>query len=295
MKSTELLLKSSLLSLILTSNMALAQEIDFKKPSEPKKLEAPRKFSMETLSFQKNEEDIKKLVEKQKQKDLEDLESLWNAAIEKNVVIKFAIDKLSIPPEQRRAHSSLMARSVSSLISGASMLPGIFGADSYASCATNVSGKMVSRYINQKGMPKDVNLTDTELIQLASMIQGLQNDLIKNYYEYKGSLNALSECREKLMLYHKNYSRALDNNELMSAVVESAMYDKQKMQEYKLKQDVKVNLLALERLAGKDTVANLNLTRYALDEPIGKTSSQLKQSTNKSSTTLISNKKGGDN
>jgi len=53
------------------------------------------------------------IIDKQQEKDIEDIEMLWNATVEKNSVIKFSLTKLAIPEEQRRIHSSLMAKTAS--------------------------------------------------------------------------------------------------------------------------------------------------------------------------------------
>ncbi|MFA6990143.1 MAG: hypothetical protein WC197_08755 [Candidatus Gastranaerophilaceae bacterium] len=205
--------------------------------------------------------DMKNAFEIQKKKDIEDIKALWEATVERNSVIKFAVKKLATPPEQRKVHSSIMAKSVSTLISGASLLPGIFGANSLLSTASAASGTLSSRIINMKNLPKGMPLTDTELIQLAGLVEQLQNDIIKNYYDYKSSIEDLKECRSKLMLYNKNYSKALKEKNESNIIVTSAMYDNQVIEEIKLKQKIKLNRLELERLAGNDIVNKLNLTK----------------------------------
>ena len=244
------------------SKINLSEQIDLNlndkdKPSvkinEPKKLEG-------SLSKEYGD-NIKQAFEIQKKKDVEDITALWEATVERNQIIKFAVKKLAMPPEQRRIHSSLMAKSVSALISGASIMPGLFGADSAISSASTVSGSLINRIIKNKTLPKNAPITDTELIQLAGLIENLQNQLIKNYYNYKSSLEALQLCRKELITQNESYSDALNSNNEFGIIISSAMYDKQLLEETKIMQDVKLHRIELERLAGTDAVAGLNLIK----------------------------------
>lgn len=69
--------------------------------------------------------------------------------------------------------------------------------------------------INRKNIPQEIPLTDTELIELAGLIENLQDKIIDAYYNYKSSLTQLKETRAKLLLYNKNYSKALETDDLL--------------------------------------------------------------------------------
>ncbi len=213
--------------------------------------------------FIENEKSLKEAFVIQKKKDVEDIKILWESTVSRNSIIKFALKKLAMPPEQRRLHSSLMARTVSTLINGVSFLPSAFGADSALSTASFATGSLANRVIQKKTMPKEMPLTDTELIQLAGLIEDLQDKLINNYYEYKSSIEALRDCRKKLLVHNRNYSNALKSKDDVSIIVTSAMYDKQKMQEIRLVQKIKNYRIELERLAGAEVVSNLNLSKVS--------------------------------
>jgi hypothetical protein len=234
--------------------------VDIKK-EDKQKLNISRPKEIKGSVFKADQTMLKKTFEMQKKKDIEDIKSLWEATVERNSVIKFAVKKLATPPSQRRVHSSMMAKSVSTLISGASLLPCMFGANSLVSTASAAGGTLSGRIISKKGLPKDMPLSDTELIQLAGLVEQLQNDLIKNYYDYKSSIEDLKECRSKLMVYNKNYSDALKEKNESNIIVTSAMYDNQVVEEIKIKQKIKLNRLELERLAGGNIVDNLNLVK----------------------------------
>lgn len=224
------------------------------KINEPvKQLEG--KFSKE------EQEKIRQILEVQKKIDVDDIKNLWNSTVDRNPVIKFALRKLTMPPEQRRVHSSIMARSVSALISGVAFLPSVFGADSMVSSASYAGGSLANRFISSKTTPKEVPLSDTELIHLAGLIEDLQDRIIKNYYDYKSSIESLKICRDNLTRQNKNYSEALKVGNEITIIAASALYDKELYNEIKLKQDIKVSRLELERLAGSKAVDELNLAK----------------------------------
>ena len=218
---------------------------------------------LEGQIFQSNEDKIMSAFQAQKQMDVEDIRVLWESTVERNSVIKFALKKIATPAEQRRVHSSLMAKSVSALISGASILPGIFGADTITSSAASVGGSLANRVLAKKTLPKNIPITDTELIQLAKLVEDLQDRVIKNYYDYKSSIEALRVCRQNILLHNKNYSDALKSGNEIAMISSSALYDKDLYNELSLEQQIKSHRLDLERLAGSETVSKLNLIKLA--------------------------------
>ena len=212
-------------------------------------------------------EEAQIIINKQQEADLEDIENLWNATVDKNQVIKFTLQKLAIPEEQRRVHSSLMAKTAAALISGASMIPSFMGMNYGIQSASYATARLANNFINRQNH-KNLEaqpLTDTEAIELANLIEELQDEIVISYYNYKNALNKLKNCREQMLLYNKNYSTALQNGDRLEIAVSSALWDEQVIEEYKLMQEVKKYQLILQRLAGKETIDNLNLVQYNLD------------------------------
>lgn len=205
---------------------------------------------------------LKELIALQKQKDLEDIESLWKGTISNNKVIEFALKKLSTPESQRRIHSSLMAKTLSAIISGSSFVPSFMGADPAVQTGSFAIGRIAQSLLNKKTTPQEIPLTDTELIELAGLVEDLQDKIIDAYYNYKGSLGQIKESRQRLLLYHKNYSKALDNGDILDISISSSLYDNIVLQEYYHMQNAKKYHLELQRLAGKKTMTNLNLYQY---------------------------------
>ena len=144
----------------------------------------------------KDEQILSELIRLQKEKDLEDIENLWKGTVENNQVIGFALKKLSTPESQRRIHSSLMAKTLSAVVAGASFAPSLVGADYLTQTSAFAAGRLAQNLINRKNIPTEIPLTDTELIELAGLVESLQDKIITAYYNYKSSLSQLKESRQ---------------------------------------------------------------------------------------------------
>ena len=207
-------------------------------------------------------EDLAQMIEVQKDHDIKDLEKLWKGTVENNQVIEFALKKLATPESQRRIHSSLMAKTLSAVVTGASFVPSLMGANYGLQTSAFSAGRLAQGLINRKNIPQETPLTDTELIELASMIEDLQDSLISSYYNYKSTLTQLKDTRSKMILYSRNYSKALDGGDVLEIAISSSLYDSMRIQEFNLEQSAKKYHIQLQRLAGKKIVDSLELYQY---------------------------------
>jgi hypothetical protein len=123
-------------------------------------------------------------------------------------------------------------------------------------------GRLAQNLIVRKTMPQEIPLTDTEVIELASLVESLQDRIINAYYNYKSALSQLKESRARLILYNKNYAKAMDDEDILEITISSAMYDNMRMEEEYYFQMAEKYHLELQRLAGKKTVDSLNLYQY---------------------------------
>jgi len=213
---------------------------------------------------------LEELIKLQKQKDMEDIESLWKGTVANNKVIEFALKKLSTPESQRRIHSSLMAKTLSAVISGGSFAPSFMGADPLVRTSAFAAGRIAQTLLNKKNIPQEFPLTDTELIELAGLVENLQDKIINAYYNYKSCISQVKDSRSRLILYNKNYSKALDSGDVLDVAISSSLYENMVLQEYYYKQSAKKYHLELQRLAGKKVVANLNLYQYNFNSTLFK-------------------------
>lgn len=214
------------------------------------------------------QEELSELIKMQKQSEIEDIELLWKATVDNNQLIKFTMQKLNTPEGQRRLHSSLAAKTLSAVVYGATFLPAFSGADALVQSASFATGRLINNFLNRKAIPQTELISDTELIELAGTIEGLQDTIISAYYNYKGSLNKLKDTRARIVLYNKNYSEALKKNIKAELIISSSLYEDMLLEEYFEEQEAKKYYLELERLAGAKTVSKLHLTQFAYKNTI---------------------------
>lgn len=246
----------------------LAEEIDLKNV-EKHQIKYTPKVEKETKKLTIDEDTaVEGITNLQREKDIEDIDMLWKATVENNNIIKFAMKKLSIPEDQQRYHSSLLAKSASALVNGVSFIPAMFGANYMVQSASYATGRLANNYISKANNPKEMPLTDTELIELAGMIESLQDQIINSYYNYKMALNHIKDTRQRLVLYNKNYSNAIKSNNKMEIIVSGALYDDLLFEEQEQINEAKKYHMDLERLAGKKTVQNLNLHQYGFKDEL---------------------------
>ena len=217
-------------------------------------------------------ETLANLIEEQKKHDVKDLEKLWQGTVENNQVIEFALKKLATPESQRRIHSSLMAKTLSAVVSGASFVPSLMGANPAIQTSAFSAGRLAQGLLNKKNVPQETPLTDTELIELASMVEQLQDSLVSSYYNYKSTLSILKTTRSKILLYSRNHSNALKSSDLLEIAISNSQYDSMRLQEFELEQAAKKYHIQLQRLAGKKAVDSLELYQYDFDSVLYKDS-----------------------
>lgn len=243
------------------------EEIKLENPEKLEIIYSKKPDKIEGKLFIEDIEEAQILIQKQQETDMNDITKIWNATVSKNPVIKFSLSKLAIPEEQRRVHSSLMAKSLSAIISGASMLPSFMGSNYAIQTASYAGARLANNLINRENIQKmnKAPLTDTEMVELAGLIEELQDDIVTSYYGYKGSLIRLREIRSDILLYNSNYSKALDMNNTLEITVSSALWDEACIREKEAIEEVKKYQMLLERLAGSDTVSSLELIQYNFD------------------------------
>lgn len=236
---------------------------------EKPKIELPKQDYKKTDTLLTSDDEIlEQIVKLQREKDLEDIDNLWKGTVSNNQVIGFALKKLATPESQRRIHSSLMAKTLSAIISGASMAPMLLGQNYMIQSGAFGAGRIAQNLLNRKNIPKEIPLTDTELIELAGLIENLQDKIISAYYNYKNSLALLKEIRSREILYSKNYAKAMDDEDFLEIAIQSTLYQDMQLEEEKYIQLCKKYHLELQRLAGKKVVDELNLYQYDYDSTL---------------------------
>ncbi len=257
-----------LLAIALGTQVFAAQEVSLNGVQKEIYKTTPKKTKISGSLLINDKQVLEDLIKLQKEKDLADIEILWKGTIENNKVIEFALKKLSTPESQRRIHSSLMSKTLSAVISGASLVPSLVGGNYGIQTASYSAGRLAQTWLNRKNIPKEVPLTDTEMIELAGLIENLQDTIIATYYNYKNSLIMIKETRERILLYAKNYDKAQKKGDVLDLTISSTLYDNMIIQEYEEVQNAKKYHAELQRLAGKTAVDKLNLYRFNFDSAL---------------------------
>ena len=246
----------------------IADEVQLRGVDKPK-IEIPKNdYKKSDSLLLDDEQTMEQIVKLQREKDMEDIDNLWKGTVSNNQVIGFALKKLSTPESQRRIHSSLMSKTLSAIISGASLAPTLLGADYTLQTATYGAGRIAQNLLNRKNIPQEIPLTDTELIELAGLIENLQDKIISSYYNYKSCLMQLKDIRSRVLLYNKNYAKAMDEEDFLEVAIQSAHYQDMQLEEEKYVELCKKYHLELQRLAGKKVVDGLNLYQYDYDSAL---------------------------
>ena len=200
--------------------------------------------------------------------DQKNLETLWLGILQHNVTIQYALRQLNMPEEVRRHHKSLMARTMSGLLSGVGMLPYAFGNSAStigaASVTQNVSNRIESKAdkIDPKTLP-----TDAELVSLSSTVEAVRKDLLDNYFGYKQSLQKIADMdsqRQALAGYEQKSEKTKDWQDNVLSVMQRQVIDRDRLE---ARQKAELTYLRLERLVGSEMMINLSFSPLSETEP----------------------------
>lgn len=204
-----------------------------------------------------------------------DLEHLWGAIVEKNPVIRFSLEKLATPIDlQTKQSSRFLTRTLSTMISGATMAATMMpGGGAYRNMSSVATGNALQNMVSGRTHPTVGNLSATEQIQLAGLIDELKLKLIRTYQDYQGSLQSLAQSREVTARNSAMYSQAMMGKNNMAIMATSRAYFQALLNETDLRQKARLQRLCLERLAGKEAVNQLELgPRFNPDDALAKIS-----------------------
>lgn len=229
-------------------------------------LHASPKVTKITSSVDIQSDEIKSLHEIQQKVDETNLEHLWQATVQKNPVIRFALEKIATPADlQPKQSSRFLTKTLSTLISGATLASTMVpGGGAYRNMATMATGNALQNMIDGRTQPTANSLSPTEQIQLAGLIDDLKMQLIHTYQDYRNTLQQLAQSHQVTIRNNNLYSKALASKNDIVIMTAGTAYYQALMNETVLRQKAKLYRLQLERLAGPDAVSGVQL---AVDLP----------------------------
>jgi hypothetical protein len=189
-----------------------------------------------------------------------DLQFLWNSLVERNPVVRFSLEKIALPLENHDAHSSqFLRKSLSVLISGAALGSSlVLPTGGYESMGILAGSQAVQNLVNGRTKPIS-NLTATEHIQLANLVDDLKRQLVENYQVYQQNLRAVQQAQPNTQRAYQHYQTAIGNQNPIEILTSLQVYHQSLKQETLLKQQAKLARIKLERLCGQPAVNHLVL------------------------------------
>lgn len=261
-----------------TTNDATVEAVNFVAVTSPVIHTSPKVDRIDSdLSSEIKTEQLQSILDIQQKVDTADLEHLWQAAVEKNPVIRFSLEKLATPADlQTKQSSRFLTKTLSTLISGATMASTMLpGGGAYRNMASVATGNALQNLMSGKTQPTPGSLSSTEQIQLAGLIDDLKLRIIRNYQDYKNTLQALAQSHEVTVKNNMLYSKALTSKNDLAVMASGTAYYQALMAETTLQQKAKRYRMELERLAGREAVSEMELaaqisdtTRTASQEPV---------------------------
>jgi hypothetical protein len=252
--------------------------IDF-APSGSKNIQKTPRITRIDTPVQVEQNQKTGLLEARRKIEEADLERLWQATVQKNPVIRFSLEKLSAPADTLPSHSSkFLRRTLSTMISGATMASTMLpGGGAYRNMMSMAGGNALQNVLSGNTKPTPGALSNTELIELARLIDDLKLALIRNYQNYNASLQALSAAREATERNSAVYTQAQKSNNDMAVMAAASAYFQALLHETDLKQRARLQRLTLERIAGQETVSQLALVPTFSDTAIATTDKPTQQ------------------
>jgi hypothetical protein len=127
-----------------------------------------------------------------------DLKHLWRATIERNAVVRFALEKIALPSERHLSHSSeFLRKTLSVLITGAALATStVAPIGGYESMGMMTGSQVAQNYVMGRHKPLS-ELTPTEHIQLSYLIDELKEALVKHYHAYQQALYQLNQLQSQ--------------------------------------------------------------------------------------------------
>jgi len=203
-----------------------------------------------------------------------DLKRLWQATIEHNQIVRFSLEKISLPAEHHMTHSSeFLRKTMSVLVSGAAMAStAIAPTSGYQNMTVLTSSQVAQNYITNRHKPLS-DLSPTEHIQLSYLIDELKENLVTHYHQYQKAVYELNAIRKIAQVEEGSYLKTQAAHSAIERMMAVQRYYTYRDNLLKAETRAEHARVQLERLAGNQAVDNLALgvrpeaSHVALNQP----------------------------
>lgn len=214
-------------------------------------------ISYSDIDMKKIATEIKEDLKDENAENLEDLSELWQAAVAKNETIRFAILKLSNPDGDHNKKNVL--KTILTPLTSVAPLIGLNSGNTAASGGAILgSGLLSSMLADDSVLNRQLSrVTDSDLIMLAQQIDTLQQKLVDLYYNYVSSLKTMN-FTDKIVNNRYKYYKAAQNSSRETLMLADVFYRESIDMQYKARQDVLTNRVALEQFVGNAAIVDLD-------------------------------------
>ena len=189
-----------------------------------------------------------------------DLKHLWRATIERNAVVRFALEKIALPSERHLSHSSeFLRKTLSVLITGAALATStVAPMGGYESMGMMTGSQVAQNYIMGRNKPLS-ELTPTEHIQLSYLIDELKEALVKHYHTYQQALYSLNQLQNQETLEEAQFQKLQNTADPTQKFLAIQRYYGYRENLQNAQHKAENARIQLERMAGPQAVDTLAL------------------------------------
>ncbi len=189
-----------------------------------------------------------------------DLKHLWRATIERNAVVRFALEKIALPSERHLSHSSeFLRKTLSVLITGAALATStVAPMGGYESMGMMTGSQVAQNYIMGRHKPLS-ELTPTEHIQLSYLIDELKEALVKHYHAYQQALYSLNQLQNQETLEEAQFQKLQNTPDATQKFLAIQRYYGYRENLQNAQHKAENARIQLERMAGPQAVDTLAL------------------------------------
>jgi len=189
-----------------------------------------------------------------------DLKHLWRATIERNAVVRFALEKIALPSERHMSHSSeFLRKTLSVLITGAALATStVAPIGGYESMGMMTGSQVAQNYVMGRNKPLS-ELTPTEHIQLSYLIDELKEALVKHYHAYQQALYSLNQLQSQEVLEEAQFQKLQNTPDATQKFLAIQRYYGYRENLQKAQHKAENARIQLERMAGPQAVDTLAL------------------------------------
>lgn len=189
-----------------------------------------------------------------------DLKHLWRSTIERNAVVRFALEKIALPSERHLSHSSeFLRKTLSVLITGAALATStVAPVGGYQSMGMMTGSQVAQNYIMGRNKPLS-ELTPTEHIQLSYLIDELKESLVKHYHAYQQALYNLNQLQSQETLEEAQFQKLQNTPDATQKFLAIQRYYGYRENLQNAQHKAENARIQLERMAGAQAVDTLAL------------------------------------